>query len=165
MAEQTVAPEPPKTNGTIRRRDPFDLFQAFQQEVERFWPHFPFPFGATPAPTTAKGASYMPRMDVYEKDNKLVYKAELPGLKKDDVQVELDNGYLVIRGESKAEQEVNEEAFYRLERNYGSFYRAVAVPFDITPEQITATLTDGVLQVEIPKPAETTPQPKTIPVT
>jgi HSP20 family protein len=89
-------------------------------------------------------------MDVYEKDYTLVYKAELPGLKKEDVRVEIDNGYLVIRGESKAEQEVKDDAYYRMERNYGSFYRTVAVPFDITPEQSKATLNDGVLEVQIP---------------
>ena len=163
MPEQTTTPEA-KTNGAIRRWDPFELFQGFQQEMERFWPHFPFPFATMPAATPAKGTSYMPRMDVFEKDNTLVYKAELPGLKREDVQVELDNGYLVIRGESKAEQEVKEDAFYRMERNYGSFYRAVAVPFEITPEQVKATLTDGVLEVQIPKPADTKPQAKTIPV-
>ena len=163
MAEQAITPET-KTNGAIRRWDPFDLFQAFQQEMERFWPRFPFPFAAVPATTAPTGAGYMPRMDVYEKDNTLIYKAELPGLKKEDVHVEIDNGYLVIRGETKAEQEVKEDAYYRMERNYGSFYRTVAVPSDITPEQIKATLTDGVLEVQIPKPTETKPQPTTIPV-
>jgi HSP20 family protein len=164
MAEQTLAPEK-KTNGAVRHWDPADMFQAFQREMERFWPRFfAFPFGAMPAPAAPAGTTYMPRMDAYEKDNTVVYKAELPGLKKEDVHVEIDNGYLVIHGETKAEQEVKEDAYYRMERNFGSFYRSVPVPFDVTPEQIKATLTDGVLEVQVPKPAETKPEPTKIPV-
>jgi len=164
MAEQALAPEK-KTSGTVRRWDPAELFQTFQQEMERFWPRaFAFPFGAMPAPTAPTGTTYMPRMDVYEKDNALVFKAELPGLKKEDVHVEIDNGYLVIRGETKAEQEVKEDAYYRMERTYGSFYRSVPVPSDVSPEQIKATLEDGVLEVQVPKPVETKPKATKIPV-
>src|ERR1051325_5322087 len=102
MAEQTLAPEK-KTNGVVRRWDPAELFQSLHQDMERFWPRFfAFPFGTMPAPAAPTGTTYMPRVDVYEKDNTVVYKAELPGLKKEDVHVEIDNGYLVIRGESKA---------------------------------------------------------------
>jgi HSP20 family protein len=157
MAEQALVPEK-KTNGAVRPWDPFDLFQSFEREMERFWPRA---LGRVPPPA---GAPYAPKMDAYEKDNTLVFKAELPGLKKEDVQVELDNGYVVIRGESKAEQEVKEDAYYRMERSFGSFYRRLPVPFDVTPEQVKASLKDGVLEVQIPKPAEATPKPAKIPV-
>jgi HSP20 family protein len=91
--------------------------------------------------------------------------ARLPsGLKKEDALVEIYNGYLIIKGESKAEKEVKEEAYYRVERNFGNFYRSLPIPWEVTPEQITATLTDGVLEVHIPKPAESKPEATKIPV-
>src|SRR5579859_1997403 len=167
MVEQTITPVK-KTNGTLRRWEPFDMFETLQQELERFW-HRPFSLTTGPLPAlfqrpTTVGTSYAPRMDVFEKDNTLVFKAELPGLKKEDVQVEITNGNLVITGESKAEKEVKEDAYYRVERSFGSFYRSVPLPFDVTPEQIRATLTDGVLQVQVTKPVEVKPAATKIPV-
>jgi HSP20 family protein len=157
MVEQTIAPVTKPTNGALRRWEPFDMFEMLQQEMERFWHRaFSIPFGPPPASSqvpTEVGMTFAPRMDVFEKDNTLVFKAELPGMKKEDVQVEISHGNLVITGESTAEKEVKEDAYYRVERSYGSFYRSVALPFDVTPEQVTATLTDGVLQVQITKPA------------
>jgi HSP20 family protein len=86
----------------------------------------------------------------------LIVKAELPGLKKEELEVELEDGDLVIKGERQSEKEVQNSAFYRTERIYGRFYRRVPLDFEVTPEQITATLTDGVLEVILPIPSETT---------
>jgi HSP20 family protein len=107
---------------------------------------------------------WRPSVDVYEKDGNLVIKAELPGMKKEDIEVALDQGDLVIRGERKAESEVKEENYYRIERNYGSFYRRIPLPFEVKPDQITASYNDGVLEVRIPKPAQERPQPQRIPL-
>jgi HSP20 family protein len=105
-------------------------------------------------------------MDVYEEDNNtIVLTAELPGLTKDDVQVELDDDGLVIRGQSRAQREVKEDAYYRAERSFGAFYRRLPVPFEVQPEQIRASMTDGVLEVRIPRPVESPTEPKKIPVT
>ena len=103
------------------------------------------------------GMTYAPRMDVYEKDGTLVLKAELPGLQKEDLQVEIYNGSLVIKGESQAAREVKKETYYRTERTFGRFYRSLRLPWEVTPEQIKATLTDGVLEVQILKPEAATP--------
>ncbi len=167
MVEQTITPVK-KTNGALRRWDPFDMLETLQQEMERFW-HRPFSFATGPLPAFFQppikgGTMFAPRMDVYEKDDALVFKAELPGLRKEDVQVEIYNGNLVIKGESKSEKEVKEEAYYRMERSFGSFYRSLPLPFEITPEQVQATLSDGVLEVQIPKPVETKAPPTKIPV-
>jgi len=108
--------------------------------------------------------TYAARMDVYEQNGALVLKAELPGLNKEDVQVEIYNGNLVIKGESKTAKEATEEAYYRTERTFGSFYRSLVLPWEVTPEQITATLTDGVLEVRIPKPVATAPEAFKVPV-
>ncbi len=103
--------------------------------------------------------TWAPRMDVYEKDNTLIVKADLPGLKNEDVQVELDDGGLVIRGASAAESEIKEENYYRMERSLGTFYRRLPLPFAVEPDQIQATMRDGLLEVRIPRPAEQKPKP------
>ena len=167
MVEQSIAPVK-KTNGTLRRWEPFHMFGALQADLERFW-HPPFSFMKGPLPTffrppSTGGMTFAPRMDVYEKDGALVLTAELPGLKKEDVQVEIYNGNLVIKGESKATKEIKEEAYYRTERTFGSFYRSLPLPWEVTPEQIKATLTDGVLEVQIPKPVAATPEAIKVPV-
>ena len=108
--------------------------------------------------------AWAPRIDVYDQDNTIVLKAELPGLKKEDVHVALDDGSLVIWGESTTETEVNEDAYYRNERSFGSFYRRLPLPVDLHPEQIQATMSDGVLEVHIPRPTESRSEVKQIAV-
>jgi HSP20 family protein len=105
---------------------------------------------------------WAPRMDVYEKDGDLVIKADLPGLKKEDVQVEIVEGDLVIRGESSQEREVNEENYHRMERSFGSFHRRIPLGSDIDPDRIRAQMTDGVLEVRVPRPAERKPSAKRV---
>jgi hypothetical protein len=87
MVEQTIAPVKKQTNGALRRWEPFDMFETLQQEMERIWHRpFSFPFGPLTAFSqlpTKVGMTFAPRMDVFEKDHTLVFKAELPGLKKD----------------------------------------------------------------------------------
>jgi HSP20 family protein len=154
----------------MRRWDPFEMFDALQEEMARFWGHA-FPLMPRPlswplrrmalAPTT-----WMPSIDVYKKDGNLVVKAELPGVRKEDIEVTLDQGDLVIRGERTAERETREENYYRMERSFGSFYRHIPLPFDAKPDQITASYNDGVLEIRIPRPTqeEQQSQPRRIPL-
>jgi HSP20 family protein len=72
--------------------------------------------------------------------------------------------HVVIKGQATAEKEVKESAYYRMERTYGNFYRRLPLPFEVKPEQIAATLTDGVLEIQIPKPVAAKPATTTIPV-
>jgi HSP20 family protein len=124
------------------------MLETLQREMERFWR------GWSPlAPTTI--LPFVPRLDVFEKEGMLIVNVELPGLKKEEVEVELDDGDLVIKGERQSEKEVQDSAFYRTERIYGHFYRRVPLDFEVSPEEITATLTDGVLEVTLPLPSET----------
>ena len=168
MAETATAPV--KTgNGKVHRPDPFEMFETFQDEMARLWGQT-WPFGSWPLPrkaaqTTTGTALWAPRVDVFEKDGDLVVKAELPGAKKEDIEVTLDQGDLVIRGQKKAETEVKEEHYYRMEQSYGSFYRRLALPFETTAEQVKATYAEGILEIRIPKPtAETPPAPQTVKV-
>jgi len=166
MAETITAPAKTE-NGKPRRRDPFEVFETFQDEMARRWGQT-WPFGAWPvahrAAQPTEGTSlWTPRVDVFEKDGDLVVKAELPGARKEDIEVTLDQGDLVIRGQKKAETEVKEEHYYRMEQSYGSFYRRLALPFETTAAQIKATYAEGILEIRIPKPAaEAQPGPTTI---
>lgn len=156
-----VAPAP-------RRAEPFGWFDDLASEMERFWAR-PFQFFGGPMPRSFRAAgreplAWAPRMDVYEKDHVLIVKAELPGLKKEDVEVEVEGDYLTIHGQSKAETEVKEEDYYRSERTFGSFYRRMQLPPGVTAGQIEATLTDGVLEVHIPEPPQAKPETTRVPV-
>jgi HSP20 family protein len=167
MAQTATVPAKSE-NGHPRRRDPFEMFETIQEDMGRLWSQT-WPFGAWPltrrtSPVIQSPARWAPRVDVFEKDGSLVVTAELPGAQKEDIEVTLDQGDLVIRGERKAESEVKEAEYYRMERSYGSFYRRLPLPFETTADQIQATYKSGVLEVRIPKPA-TVDQPKAQPIT
>jgi HSP20 family protein len=151
-------------NGKLRRRDPFEMFEGFQDEMARLWSQS-WPFGSWPLarramPMPEGDALWAPKVDVFEKNGDLVVKAEVPGAKKEDIEVTLDDGTLVIKGEKKSESEVKEESYYRMEQSYGSFFRRLALPFETTADQVKATYAEGVLEVHIPKPAS---EPKETP--
>jgi HSP20 family protein len=167
MPETDTAPVKADANGKLRRREPFAFLDDIEEEMERWFrrPSFAPPaFMRTFRRPFTTATAWAPRTDVYEKNGKLVVTAELPGLKKEDVTVEIDGEDLVIRGETKAETEVKEEDYYRIERNTGSFYRRMPLPAGTTPEQIDATLKDGVLEVHIRRPAEAKTTPTNVEV-
>ena len=101
---------------------------------------------------------WMPVVDVFEKEDKFVVKAELPGMKEEDIDVSVVGDTLTIRGEKKTETEVNEEDYYRCERSYGSFYRSILLPSTVDANKIAADFEDGVLEVTLPKAAEVKPK-------
>jgi HSP20 family protein len=119
------------------------------------WPAFRWP--VLRAAAAGEDAKWLPEIDVFEKDNRLVTKVDLPGMKKEDVKVEVTDGHLAISGERKTEAEEKKEQFYRCEREYGSFYRAVPLPEGVKLEDVKATFADGVLEVSIPLPAKAQP--------
>ena len=99
-----------------------------------------------------------PAVDIYDQDDKVVIKAELPGVDKKDIHVGLEDRVLTLKGERSHENEVKEEKFYRKERAYGKFERAFTLPAGLDPEKINADFKDGVLKIEIPKPEEEKPR-------
>ena len=99
-----------------------------------------------------------PAVDLYEKDDHFVIKAELPGVDKNDIKVDLKDRVLTLSGERSYDKEVKEENYYRKER----FQRAFRLPADVDSEKIKAEFKDGVLQVEVPKPDETKAKQVTI---
>jgi HSP20 family protein len=162
MAEKSSVPVKTEER-QVRRWDPFDMLEEMRADLARFWGEG-WPFLRMPAPARLGGMAWAPRMDVFEKNGDLVVKAELPGMAKDDIHVSVDDGALVIQGERKSESEVKDEAYYRIERSYGAFYRRLPLPPSVKPEAITAEYKDGVLEVHVPKPAEAESKAKPIPI-
>jgi HSP20 family protein len=135
--------------------DPFALLRRMTAEFDRafddpFFPSFRSPvFHGFTAP---EGGAWLPRVDVFEKDNRLVTRVDLPGIKKEEVKVEVGDGYLTLSGERKLEKEEKKDNVYRTEREYGSFHRAVPLPKGVKLEEVKATFADGVLEVSVPLP-------------
>jgi len=106
--------------------------------------------------------TWSPAVDMFEKDDQVVIKAELPGLDKNDISLDLQNGVLTLKGERKYENEVKEENYYRREMSCGKFIRSFSLPGDVDADKIKAEFQNGLLTVEVPKPEEH--KPKQIPV-
>jgi HSP20 family protein len=131
-------------------RDPFSLLRQMTSELDRAFEDWPS-FGQF---VTSESVAWSPKIDVFERDNRLVTRVDLPGMKKEDVSVEVADGHLALSGERKHEKEEKKDNFYRSEREYGSFYRAVPLPEGVKLEDVKATFSDGVLEVSVPLPAK-----------
>jgi len=127
-----------------RSRKPFDGLVRWFDDVERF---FDEDFLSTPFTRT-----WAPAVDVEEKDGAYIVRADLPGLKKDDIHIELHDGILTLRGERDDKHEEKKKNFYRLERYHGNFERSFRVPEGTTEKDISAKYRDGVLELKIPAP-------------
>jgi len=135
-------------------RDPFALLRQMTSELDRAFddPFFAVRWPSLRLPDVA--AAWAPRVDVFERDGRLVSKVDLPGLKKEDVSVQVTDGHLALSGERKRESEETKDNVYRSEREYGSFYRAVPLPQGVKLEDVKATFADGVLEVSVPLPTQ-----------
>lgn len=131
---------------------PFDLMRRMNEEMNRV-------FGGL----THERAVWAPSVEVREQDNNLIVSADLPGLNKDDVKIEVTEDALILRGERKREQEEKRQGFYRSEVSYGEFYRAIPLPEGAQPDQAKAQFSNGVLQVTIPI-TESKRKPREIPI-
>jgi HSP20 family protein len=140
--------------------DPFGLFRQMTADFERAFdePWWAFKMPAFKFMTLPEPKAWLPKIDVFEKDNRLFTKVDLPGMKKEEVTVEVIDGQLVLSGERKYETEEKKENVYRSECEYGSFYRAVPLPEGIKLEDVKATFADGVLEVSVPLPAKAAPK-------
>jgi len=102
--------------------------------------------------------SWLPAVDVFDTREAVVLKAELAGMNPDDIQIEVEDNVLTIKGERRFEEEVDEERYYRVERRFGSFQRSLALPQGVKADEITAAYDDGILTVTIPKAEEEEPK-------
>ena len=141
----------------INRWDPFREVVALQNRLDSAFRDFN---------ETGEGAlttaSFVPAVDVYEDEKKVVLKLEVPGIEEKDLDVSVENNTLTVKGERKFEKEEKEENFHRIERRYGSFYRAFTLPTTVDTEAVAASYNAGVLKLELKKKPEA--QPKQIKV-
>jgi HSP20 family protein len=136
---------------SLIRWDPFREFNALPGRFGGF-------FGRdweAPLSTTA----WNPSVDILENDNEVVVKAELPGMNAKDIEVRLENNVLMLKGERRFEKETKEENYHRVEREYGTFSRAFALPAAVNADKVTAEYKDGILKIVVPKKEETKPKP------
>src|SRR5262245_34289070 len=103
--------------------------------------------------------TWNPSVDVFETDNEVVFKAELPGMNPKDIDVKLENNILTLKGERHFEKEAKEENYHRVEREYGTFTRSFAMPAAVNGDKVTAEYKDGVLKIVLPKKEETKAKP------
>ena len=120
---------------------------ALQQEIDRLFDGFSRGFSGLPA------RDMMPSMDLSETDKEIEITAELPGLEEKDIQLNVADNVLTIRGEKKNEREETKKDYHLVERSYGSFTRVVQLPEGVNPDNIKAVMSKGVLKVTVPKPA------------
>jgi HSP20 family protein len=133
-----------------------DMERWFDRMVEDFRRR-PFPTLLRPErwwPAEAGMLMRMPAVDVYEEKDNVVIKAEIPGLSKEDISVQVTDSTLTIKGEKKREEEVKEDDYYRCERSFGSFTRAVNLPCDVKADQVKASFKNGVIEVRMSKTEE-----------
>lgn len=169
--------EPSGGGAPVRRREtgrgiapygvlgsPFALLQQVQSEMDRLFEDFGLGGRSAMSPwrTTGRGlggatsgagpSPWAPQLDVFRRGDELVVRADLPGLGKDDVSVEVEDGVLTLRGERRQESTEDREGYYWSERSYGSFERSVALPEGVDESQAKASFRDGVLEVTVPAP-------------
>jgi HSP20 family protein len=163
MAEKTEKTE--KTEKEAAGMVPWRPFAEFERWPS-LWEGFPSLFGESLFPRMGRlfpelerrSREFLPLMDVTETDAQYTITVELPGIKKEDVQVELREGMLMIRGEKKSEREEKKERSRYVERTFGSFSRSFTLPPDADPDRVQAAFNDGVLTLTVPRTEESKPR-------
>ncbi len=138
---------------------PFSMMRRLTDDMDRLFDTFGFGRSAFPSGFWSGGfgreggmQGWSPRVEVREKEGKLCISADLPGVKKEDLNVEIEDNGVTIRGERRQERTTEERGFYQSERSYGSFYRQIPLPEGVNADDATAEFKDGVLEIEIPAP-------------
>ncbi len=138
---------------SIIRYNPGRSIFSLKSDMDRLFEDF---FGS--GTETERLADIIPATDVFENENEFIVKAEVPGMKKDDIKITFENNYLTISGEKKSGKEVKEENYHQLERSYGKFMRRIGIPSGVMLDKINAEYEDGVLSIHIPKAEEAKPK-------
>ena len=141
---------------------PFSFMRRFSEEMDRLFGDFGFGrdrltprWGSELFPSRfgeSDEALWSPDVEMFERDGQLVVRADLPGLTKDDVKVEITDNVINLSGERKSEHEEKGEGYYRSERSYGSFYRSIPLPQGVNADDANATFNNGVLEITMAAP-------------
>lgn len=151
-----------ESSRSLARRDPFDLFEAgpfammrrIQDDFDRLFGGFGFGQGWGGSLAERQRPDWSPAIEAFQRGNEFVVRADVPGLSRNDLSVEVGEDALTIRGERKYDHEEEREGVYRSERSYGSFCRVIPVPEGAMTESAKANFKDGVLEVVIPAPSQ-----------
>ena len=162
------------SSGIIRQRDtapvysgvssPFTLMRRMSEDMDRLFEQFGF--GRSLAPRLslfddelwsgpglpAAASRWSPQVETFRRGDNLVIRADIPGVRKEDVKLEVENDVLTISGERREEHEEKQDNYYRSERSYGQFSRSIPLPEGVNTEKCSATFNDGVLEVTLPAP-------------
>ena len=136
---------------TLVRWEPFRELASLQNEMSRFMNGFLEGPGRTMQ-------NWVPALDVWETDSEVVYAFDLPGLSEDQISIEVKDETMTVSAERERTQEASDDGFYRYERRYGTFARAVGLPQGVDQEQISAKYENGVLEIRVPKPEAQKPR-------
>ena len=134
---------------TSRGVDRFGEMVDMRDRIDRLFEEY---FGQVPAiREDALGRNWAPAVDIYEDKDNIIVKAELPGIKKEDLSIDVKNNVLTLSGERKHEKETKKENFHRMERSYGKFSRSFTLPNSVKVEKVKAQYKDGILDISLPK--------------
>ncbi len=140
----------------IVRWDPFREFAQLQEQLNRA---FSSAYSRQSDEGLMASGAWMPPVDIYQNgEHELVLKAEIPDMRREDIDITVDNGTLTIRGEKRFDTEVKEEQFHRIERRYGTFSRSFSLPPTVDPGKVAAEYKNGVLTVKLPLRDEAKPR-------
>ena len=141
----------------LRVLDPWKDFGSLQERINRMFDDTIRTLYPTDGEELDKG-TWAPAVDIYETNDSFVVSADLPGLNKDEIQIDLKDNTLTLKGEKKFEEKVSKDNYIRVERAYGSFVRSFTLPQNVDPEKIKAKYKEGVLEMTIPKKEEAKPK-------
>lgn len=140
----------------IVRWNPIGEMYSARNHINKLFEDFFYPMGRGESDSGLW--SWNPVADTYDRDDHFVIKAELPGVDKKDIVIDVKDGVLTLKGERVYDNEVTDDKYYRKERSYGKFERSFALPVNVDADKIKAEYKDGVLEIEIPKPEEHKPK-------
>jgi HSP20 family protein len=169
-SRQESASQPRGNERQLSRRadplllNPFGLLQQFNDDIARWFGDVARPRSSHRA-GSGSSAAWMPKIDVVQRSNELVVRADLPGVSPDDVSVEVGDDAISISGERRQEHVDDSDGVYRVERSYGSFFREVPLPRGAIADQARAQFKDGVLEITIPSPSEQVSRGRRIEIT
>ena len=157
MKEDTTKGKMEVALTTPETANPFQMMRRFTRDMERMFEDFPgfwfpnfFKTDFAPFRMELDKVEWVPQIEVLQNNGQFMVRADLPGLTKDDVKVEVTDDLLTLSGERKEEKEEKREGFYRSERSYGSFYRQIPLPEGAKTENAAATFRNGVLEITMP---------------
>jgi HSP20 family protein len=139
----------------IIRWDPFRDMVTLREKMNRL---FEDAFTGRGEDKELISSMWTPAVDIFENENELVLTAEIPGIEEKDVEIKIEDNTLTLKGERKFEKETKEENYHRIERSYGSFYRAFTLPHSVDAEKVQAEHENGVLRISMPKRQELKPR-------